>query len=302
MSCKRYLAAGCLVLATVWFGPLLTGAHYGFTGHMAVHVGLVAIAAPLLAVGLAGSRLDPTPHAPLLFAPVLAAALEFVVVWGWHAPVLHDAARAGGAVLVAEQLSFLAVGMLVWLAAFGRGRGPARATWASGIMALFLTSMHMTLLGALLALSPRLLYGHGHAGIAGDGILCFRVEERPESGPKTESSERVVPLPETLLRLGFREWWFDSFHFPGPLLFRSATTSRRDGKASGNFGKRRTTLWTHFGIADWNEDGYALRRTFLTGLDLAGASDAIRHAIAGHEQGEVSNRHYTETNLGKLKG
>jgi putative membrane protein len=167
MSCKRYLAAGCLVLATVWFGPLLTGAHYGFTGHMAVHVGLVAIAAPLLAVGLAGSRLDPTPHAPLLFAPVLAAALEFVVVWGWHAPVLHDAARAGGAVLVAEQLSFLAVGMLVWLAAFGRGRGPARATWASGIMALFLTSMHMTLLGALLALIPRLLYGHGHAGIAG---------------------------------------------------------------------------------------------------------------------------------------
>jgi hypothetical protein len=35
---------------------------------------------------------------------------------------------------------------------------------------------------------------------------------------------------------------------------------------------------------------------------LAGASDAIRQAIAGHEQGEVINRHYTETNLGKLKG
>lgn len=135
-----------------------------------------------------------------------------------------------------------------------------------------------------------------------DGILCFRVEQRPESGPKTESSERVVPLPETLLRLGFREWWFDSFHRPGPLLFPGATTGRRDGKASGNFGKRRTTLWTHLGIADWNEDGYVLRRTFLTGLELAGASDAIRQAIAGHEQGEVINRHYTETNLGKLKG
>jgi len=66
-----------------------------------------------------------------------------------------------------------------------------------------------------------------------DGILCFRVEQRPESGPKTESSERVVPLPETLLRLGFREWWFDSFHRPGPLLFPGATTGRRDGKASG---------------------------------------------------------------------
>jgi putative membrane protein len=164
---KGFLAAGCLILAVVWLGPLLIGAAYGFTGHMVVHVALVAIAAPLLAIGLADSHLDPTPRAPLLFAPIVAAALEFVVVWAWHAPVLHDAARAGGTVLAAEQLSFLAVGMLVWLAAFGRGRGPVRAIWASGVVALFLTSMHMTLLGALLALSPRLLYGHAHGGIAG---------------------------------------------------------------------------------------------------------------------------------------
>lgn len=168
MSRGRFLAAGCLILATVWLGPLLIEAPHGFTGHMVVHVAVVAIAAPLLALGLADSRIDPTPRAPLLFAPMLAAALEFVVVWAWHAPVLHDAARASRVVLVAEQLSFLAVGMLVWLAAFGRGRGPARTVWATGVIALFLTSMHMTLLGALLALSPRLLYGHGHAtGIAG---------------------------------------------------------------------------------------------------------------------------------------
>jgi integrase len=75
-----------------------------------------------------------------------------------------------------------------------------------------------------------------------DGILCFRVEERPESGPKTESSERVVPMPETLLRLGFREWWHDKCQSEGSLLFPEATTSLRDGKASGNFGKRRQTL------------------------------------------------------------
>ena len=58
---------------------------------------------------------------------------------------------------------------------------------------------------------------------------------------KTESSERMAPLPETLLRLGFREWWHDSFHRPGPLLFPEATTSRRNGKASDNYGKRRKT-------------------------------------------------------------
>ena len=107
-----------------------------------------------------------------------------------------------------------------------------------------------------------------------DGILCFRVEQRPESGTKTESSERVVPLPETLLRLGFREWWHDSFYRPGPLLFPEATTSRRDGKASDNYGKRRKTLWAHLGITDWNEDGYALRHTFLTALNSQGRPTA----------------------------
>ena len=51
-----------------------------------------------------------------------------------------------------------------------------------------------------------------------------------------------MPIPETLLRLGFREWWYDSFYLPGPLLFPEATASQRDGKASDNYGKRRTTL------------------------------------------------------------
>ncbi|MGH6917013.1 MAG: cytochrome c oxidase assembly protein, partial [Geminicoccaceae bacterium] len=162
--------SGTLILALAWLGLPALGIELGFAGHMAVHVAVVAIAAPLLAIGLAGSRLDPTPLAPLLFAPMLASALEFVVVWGWHAPVLHAAARGSGAVLVVEQLSFLTVGLLVWLAAFGRGRGPARAAWGAGILALFLTSMHMTLLGALLALSPRPLYEHAHGAGAFAGM------------------------------------------------------------------------------------------------------------------------------------
>ena len=158
-----WATSGCLVLALAWLGPLAVPSELGFVGHMSIHVAVVAIAAPLLAVALAGSRLDPTPLAPLLFAPMLAMALEFVAVWGWHAPVLHAAARGSRMAFALEQLSFLGAGLLVWLAAFGRGRGPARAAWGPGILGLFLTSMHMTLLGALLALSPRPLYHHAHA-------------------------------------------------------------------------------------------------------------------------------------------
>jgi integrase len=135
-----------------------------------------------------------------------------------------------------------------------------------------------------------------------DGVLCFRVEERPDGRVKTDESERLVPVPETLLRLGFLDWWQDSFFREAPLLFPEATIGEQTGKASDSYGKRQRNIRKNLGIADWNEDGYALRHTFLTALDLAGAPDSVRQAIAGHEQGEVINRHYTETNLRKLKG
>ena len=104
--------------------------------------------------------------APKLFAPVPASLLELVVVWVWHAPALHHAARHGAAGLVAEQGTFLLSGLLVWLAAFGGEplRGGNRT--AAGVVGLLLTSMHMTLLGALLALTPRPLYAHAH-GLSG---------------------------------------------------------------------------------------------------------------------------------------
>ena len=64
------------------------------------------------------------------------------------------------AVFVAEQASFLGAGVWLWLGATGgqRWREPQR-TW-SGVAALLFTSMHMTLLGALFALAPRVVLGH----------------------------------------------------------------------------------------------------------------------------------------------
>jgi putative membrane protein len=153
------LAFGLLTLAAAWLGPLPQLAQRSFAAHMAMHVAVVAIAAPLLAIGLAGGRGDPVAKAPALFAPVPASVIELVVVWAWHAPTLHHAARHHAALFVAEQASFLAAGLLVWLAAFG-GDGLRRTRAAAGIGALLLTSMHMTLLGVLLAGAARPLYAH----------------------------------------------------------------------------------------------------------------------------------------------
>jgi len=128
---------------------------------------VVAVAAPLLAIGLAGSTADPVLRAPRLFSPMLATVLEFMVVWAWHAPLLHHAAREAVAMRMLEQGSFLVVGLLLWLAACA---GPAsRDRVAAGVGALLMTAMHMTLLGVLLATAPRALYGDHGAGHHGAG-------------------------------------------------------------------------------------------------------------------------------------
>ena len=151
---------GLLVLGIAWVGPLPRLAEGAFFAHMTMHMTVVAVAAPLLALGLAGGRHDPVNKLPRLFAPVPASVVELIVVWAWHTPGLHHIARHTSGGLLAEQGTFLASGLLVWLSAFGGDARQGGNRAGSGVLALLLTSMHMTLLGALLALAPRPLYGH----------------------------------------------------------------------------------------------------------------------------------------------
>jgi putative membrane protein len=155
------LIFGLFTLALVWLTVLPQLAQQAFWAHMTMHMGVVAVAAPFIALGMADTRFDPVRKAPALFAPIPASIVELIVVWAWHSPVPHHLARHSTVGLVAEQGMFLVSGLLMWLSAFGgdvRGGGNRRA---GGIVGLLLTSMHMTLLGALLALSPRPLYHHG---------------------------------------------------------------------------------------------------------------------------------------------
>lgn len=160
------LLSGLLALAGLWLGPLPTLAQQSFAAHMTLHMGIVAVAAPLLALGLAGSRCDPVRKAPGLFPPIPLSVVELMIVWAWHAPALHHLARHSSTGFATEQGTFLAAGLLVWLSAFGGGAGRQRERAVAGLTALLLTSMHMTLLGALLALTPRALYTHASSSVA----------------------------------------------------------------------------------------------------------------------------------------
>jgi putative membrane protein len=161
MTRRIVLAGGVVTLVLIWLGPLPALAPRSFSAHMTMHMGVVAVAAPLLALGLAGGRFDLTRRWPRILSPVPASFVELAIVWAWHAPALHHAARHSTSGLVVEQAMFLLSGLLVWMSSLGgdAGRGGTRA--GAGVVALLLTSMHMTLLGALLALSPRALYAHG---------------------------------------------------------------------------------------------------------------------------------------------
>ncbi|HWN44162.1 MAG TPA: cytochrome c oxidase assembly protein [Thermoanaerobaculia bacterium] len=158
---RALLILGALILAAVWLGPLPRLAQTAFFAHMSMHMAVVAVAAPLLALGIAGGRLDPVRRAPGLFAAVPASVLELLVVWAWHAPVPHHLARQSAVGMAAEQGMFLAAGLLLWLSAFGGDSPRSGNRTAAGVVGLLLTSMHMTLLGALLALAPRPVYAHG---------------------------------------------------------------------------------------------------------------------------------------------
>jgi putative membrane protein len=160
---RRIAVGGGLLLAGLWLGPLPEMARSSFALHMVLHIGVVALAAPMLAFGIAGSRADPARAAPRLFAPLPASALELVIVWAWHTPLLHHLAREQTWGLVTEQASFLAAGLLVWSAALGGRSGQRQERAAAGIAGLLMTSMHMTLLGALLAVTPRPLFHHATA-------------------------------------------------------------------------------------------------------------------------------------------
>ncbi len=160
---KLYLTTGLVILGCTWFGPLPVLAKHAFWAHMAMHMSVVAIAAPFIALGIAGTRSDPVRRWPLLFPPIPLSLLELVIVWAYHAPALHHAARHALGGLIVEQGAFLLSGLLVWTSAFGGGRSLRGERRGAGVAALLLTSMHMTLLGALLALTPRTLYAHAGA-------------------------------------------------------------------------------------------------------------------------------------------
>ena len=163
---RSLLLIGLAILTIGWF---IAAADFGMTGHMIAHMAAVAVAAPLIAYAISGTPIDPAMHWPKIIGPLQISVVELLVVWGWHLPAARVLVSSSFAVLVLEQATFLVAGLLLWIACLGARGAYSAARRMAGVGALLLTTMHMTLLGALVALAHRPLFDQA-------GFTCLGVE------------------------------------------------------------------------------------------------------------------------------
>jgi putative membrane protein len=181
---------GWLSLSAALISPLHWLGERLFTFHMIEHEIIMAISAPLIAVA--------KPVGPLLWslprrarvrtgramrlaavrtawtwlsAGTNATIIHGIAIWAWHAPPLFDAAVTDAAVHRLQHLSFFATALLFWWSVLWRSETGA-AAWH-----VFVTMLHTSVLGALMALAPRVLYDAQTATAAAWGLTPLEDQE-----------------------------------------------------------------------------------------------------------------------------
>lgn len=149
------LTMGIVLLGLLWLGPLPDMARRAFSPHMILHLGVAVVAAPIIAIGVLRIWPETQPPSRPILAAGGASAFEFAVVWGWHLPLMHEAAARETLVFVLQQLSFLFAGLFIWWVALS---GKDRKSQALGAFTMLFTAMHMAMLGLLLVQAPGVLY------------------------------------------------------------------------------------------------------------------------------------------------
>jgi putative membrane protein len=219
-------AAGLAAVALALLSPLDALAGGLFAAHMAQHMLLVMVAAPLLVLGAPGlplllalppgwrrraSRLGRNAVAGgawrLLNRPPVAWALHVGALWLWHLPGPYQAALASQAVHAAEHASFLGTAVLFWwVALVPRRRAPAGPRSGEGqpgvslnLLYLFAAALQGSALGALLVLAPAPLYPLQALGSA-------RLRVAPLADQQLAGL--VMWIPADLVYLGTAGWLF----------------------------------------------------------------------------------------------
>ncbi len=177
------LLLGVVSVLTVTTPPLGGLLEQRLSGHMAQHLVLIVVAAPLLALASPGQALlagmprelrrwltRVARRRPVLAAagPHVAWAAHIAALWLWHLPAAYDAALGSPVLHLAEHASFLGTAWLFWwhLVAVGRRRlhGPAAAFYVASAIP------PGAALGAVLTFPDQPLYPEQAARAAATGL------------------------------------------------------------------------------------------------------------------------------------
>ena len=163
---RRLLAAGSglAALAVALLSPLATLAdHYLLTAHLVQVTLVMGFAPPLLLLGLP-ARLPAAPR-PLrllgraLVHPACAIVLVNAVFFGWHAPVLYDAALQHPSLYAVQQLMLFLVSVAFWWAIVEpTGPGPWTMSGLLKLGYILLATIPQTFAGLLFALAQHVFY------------------------------------------------------------------------------------------------------------------------------------------------
>lgn len=177
-------ALGWLALLVALVSPLDALSDELAAAHMGQHMLLMMVAAPLMVLGhpalgmLWGLPASWRRHLGLrwlarwrrgsyrVVQPLVAWLAFALALWLWHLPQLYQAALLHPALHVGQHLCFFGTAALYWRVLLDPV-GRVRLNRGLGVLYLFTTSVHGTLLGVFMALSPVAWYpayeGRAHA-------------------------------------------------------------------------------------------------------------------------------------------
>lgn len=134
-----------------------------------------------------------------------------------------------------------------------------------------------------------------------DGVICLFLGDDADERLKTGESRRILPVPQLLLDLGFREWAIQRRRSDEIWAFPEIAPSEADGRPSQIFGDRMRTLLGQLKLRFSDEDIYAMRRTLPSKLLHLKVDRGVRQRILGHLEGTTIDRHYSDDGLQDLK-
>jgi len=145
-SARFRAGLGWAAAAAAFLSPLCALSVSLFAARVGQHMLLLLVAAPLIA--------GATPWTESHRSPWPATMAFFAALWFWHMPMPYDATFRSDAVYWSMHVTLFGSGIWLWHALLGHAPGRAAAMLAAGT----LTSMQMSLLGAVLTLSSRAFF------------------------------------------------------------------------------------------------------------------------------------------------